>query len=96
MLKHIVLFKLKNGLDPHTPCMMKDALEGLIGKIPEIRKMEVGIDMTASPVSYQVALYTEFDDKESLLSYQRHPEHLKVAEFVIGQSEQRAVVDYMA
>jgi hypothetical protein len=41
-----------------------------------------------------VALYSEFDNEKDLEIYQKHPEHLKVAEFIAKVRERRAVVDY--
>lgn len=99
MLKHIVLFKLKcgngNGIDLETAQRMKTELEALKGKIEEIRFLEVGFDLTGSNFSYDVALYSEFDDEADLRRYQKNQHHLKVAEFVSDVSETRAVVDYV-
>lgn len=99
MLKHIVLFKLKgsNGgrIDLRTAQRMKSELEALKGKIEEIRFLEVGFDLTGSNFSYDIALYSEFDDEAGLRRYQRNPHHVKVAEFVTSVSETRAVVDYV-
>jgi len=82
MLKHIVLFKLKEleagkGKDQNAR-MLKAEIEALAGKIPQIRKMEVGINAVPSEAAYAVALYSEFSDKNDLESYQKHPEHMKV------------------
>jgi hypothetical protein len=39
---------------------------------------------------------SEFDDMEALFRYQKHPEHVKVGEFIIEVRKDRAFVDYEA
>jgi Stress responsive A/B Barrel Domain len=41
-------------------------------------------------------LYSEFNTEQDLELYQKHPEHVKVAEFIAKARERRAVVDYHA
>jgi len=99
MLKHIVLFKLKDqavgaGKDQNAR-RLKAELEALPGKIPQIRKMEVGINMVPSEAAYDVAIYSEFTDKGALEIYQKHAEHMKVVELVKEVAAGRAVVDYI-
>jgi len=98
MIKHIVMWKLKEvaecGDRAQNARKMKHDLEALKTKIPQIRHIEVGINSIPSEASYDVALYSEFENEQDLDIYQKHPEHLKVAEFVATVRERRAVVDY--
>jgi len=98
MIKHIVLWKLKDhaeGADKdQNGQKMKTALEALKSKIPQIRHIEIGMNFLPSDAAYDVALYSEFANEKDLEIYQKHPEHLKVADFVAKVREQRAVVDY--
>ena len=98
MLKHIVLFKLKDsaagaGKDQNAR-KLKAGIEALVGKIPQIGKMEVGINTVPSDAAYDVAIYSEFSDKGAFEIYQKHPEHMKVVDFVKAVAAGRAVVDY--
>lgn len=99
MLKHVVLFKLKEqaeGADKEQNArMLKAEIEALVGKIPQIRKMEVGINTVPSETAYDVALYSEFSDTGDLEIYQKHPEHMKVVELVKKVAAGRVVVDYI-
>jgi hypothetical protein len=74
---------------------LKTMLENLQGKIPEIKRLEVGIDFNRSEAASDVALYSEFTNKEALEKYQQHPEHMKVVAFVKEISSERRVVDYL-
>lgn len=73
---------------------MKFMLEGLKEKIDEIDHIEVGLNIMSSEAAYDVALYSEFKDQKALETYQKHPEHVKVADFVGKIKEERVVVDY--
>lgn len=100
MLKHIVLFKLKPSAEGASKEMhakkIKADLEALTGKIPQIRKMEVGVNCIPGEAAYDVAIYSEFANETDLNTYMKHPEHVKVAEFVAKVRESRVVVDYLA
>lgn len=99
MLKHIVMWKLKKSNDGYTKeenaTRMKVALEDLVGKISEIKVLEVGININKSDSVYDIVLYSEFEDEKDLIIYQKHPEHLKVVELAKEIVIERAVVDYV-
>jgi len=99
MLKHIVLFKLKEKAEGaargDNANKLKRELEALPAKIPQIMRMEVGLNAVPSEAAYDVAIYSEFADKDALAIYQKHPEHMKVVELVKKIVEGRAVTDYI-
>lgn len=98
MVKHIVMWNLKSEFDGKNKSELrkelKDKLESLESKIDEIRKLEVGINQSGSDAACDVVLYSEFDSMNDLKSYQDHPEHVKIAEFVSSIRTSRHVVDY--
>ncbi len=98
MIKHIVLWKLKNVAEgasrEQNASKMKNDLEALRNKIPVIRHIEVGINMVPSDAAYDIALYSEFASEKDLDVYQKHPAHLQIADFVGKVRESRVVVDY--
>lgn len=98
MIKHIVMWKLKETAEGRGKTenmqMMKDMLEALKDKIPEIVKLEVGFNIEVSPLAFDLALYSEFRSEKDLEIYQNHPEHLKAKKFVGSVNEKRNVVDY--
>ena len=99
MLKHIVLFKLKEHAEgagkAENARKAKEALEALAKKIPQVRHLEVGINSIPSDAAYDIAIYSEFADEKDLAIYIMHPEHVKIAEFVGKVRESRVVVDYL-
>lgn len=98
MIKHIVMWKLKDshgGLNKTEIAeKLKLQLEALKSKIPQIKEIEAGINFNPSPASYDVVLYSSFESREDLEIYQKHPDHMKVAEFVSEIRTERCVVDY--
>lgn len=100
MIKHVVMWKLKNFAEgaskEQNANKLKVELESLKSKIPQIRHIEVGINMIPSDAANDVALYSEFATLQDLDLYQKHPEHLKIADFAGKVRESRAVVDYQA
>ena len=98
MIKHIVLWKLKDSFEgkskKETAQLLKAALEGLKGKIKEIHALEAGINFNPAGTACDISLYSEFKTRQDLENYQKHPEHLKVAELVRQVTVERRVSDY--
>ncbi len=98
MVKHIVMWKLKDPAEgapkKQNAEKIKAALESLKTRIPQIRHIEVGINFIESDAAYDVALFAEFNSEKDLETYQKHPDHVMVADFAGKVRENRAVVDY--
>ena len=75
--------------------LIKKKLLALKAKIPEIKKLEVGININSSDQAYDVVLHSEFENEKALVIYQNHPEHMKVSELISKLKKERAVVDYI-
>ena len=75
MVKHIVLFKLKDeaSADEKLAAMndFKKAIEALPAKIPVIRKIEVGLNINPAE-TWSIALYSEFDTLDDVKFYAAH------------------------
>ena len=91
MVKHIVLYTLKDGVDKAQAVeIIKSQLEPLVGKIPGLLYME--IRQAFSGMDY--ALYSEFTDKQSLVDYAKHPLHLAAKEHFWHFLDSRVAADY--
>jgi hypothetical protein len=95
MLKHIVCWKLKEESKQENLVRMKSLLDSLPPVISEIKEFEVGIDVLKTETSYDITLYSAFEDAAALKRYQVHPAHEEVAGFIKSVTEKRAVVDYL-
>jgi len=101
MIKHIVFFQLAESAEGKSKVenaeYIKSSLENLKNFIPEILKIEVGINVPNAPkTDYDIALYSEFESFDTLDIYQEHPEHKQVAAYIGKVRTSRAAVDYEA
>ena len=100
MLKHIVMWKFKEAAEGATKeenlRKAKSLLDALPPTIPQIKTFEVGIDTLHSDTSYDLVLISGFDDEASLVTYQKHPEHVAVVEFLRNVQADKIVVDFYA
>ena len=94
MIKHIVMWKFKDGVAEADKLEMEQRLEALKGVVPSLLEIEVGLDVTCSDASKDMVLYSEFNTLDDLKAYAQHPEHLKVVDFVKQLACERHVLDY--
>lgn len=98
MLKHIVMWKFIDGaLDQSAAdhaLWMKQHLEALVGVVPEIRHLEVGINTSHSPMAYDAVLTLTVDDADALQRYRQHPAHQEISQHCHAVRSARVVVDY--
>jgi len=95
MIVHIVMFKFKNENIEKNLKEVTTKLNNLVGLIPELNSLEVGIDFSRSDRAFDLSLYSTFDTKEALKAYAIHPEHLKVVELIKSVTIESKVVDYV-
>jgi len=91
MIKHIVMWKLRDKADAPE---LKKRLEALNGKIQGLLKLEVGIDFLGSGQSADMVLVAELVSHNALDIYQNHPAHQAVIPFVKASAISRTVADY--
>ncbi|HVN48196.1 MAG TPA: Dabb family protein [Bacteroidota bacterium] len=98
MIKHIVVWKLKNfaegGSKQKNALKVKELLESMHGKIPGLHHIEVGINFTNEENAGDIVLYSELDSREALDAYQNHPAHVAVKDFIKNVRSERQVIDY--
>lgn len=98
MIKHIVMFKLKEANGKSAVENAKEAQAKAVqlkSEIPALVKIEAVCNAPkADQSNYELALICDFKDIEGLNEYQTHPAHLKFGEFVSKIRESRACIDY--
>lgn len=97
MVKHVVLFKLKDEVSAAEKLAamnrFKEAIEALPAKISEIRHIEVGLNINPGE-TWSIALYSEFDSLEDVKKYAVHPDHVAAGKLLAEVKADRACVDY--
>ena len=98
MIKHIVFIKIKGASSDDVKLndlnTLKAALDALPAQISQIKKYEVGINISDSNSASDLAIVSEFDSKDDLEAYKTHAEHLKVIDLISSIKGRTAVVDY--
>ncbi len=98
MLKHIVMFKLRNSYQGKSKeeisKEIKEALEKLPSIIPQIIYYEVGINELKDPRACDLVIISEFKDQEDLQTYKNHPAHKETLSLILERAEDAKVVDY--
>lgn len=92
MLRHIVMWKLK---DPADAPKVKALLDSCKGCVPGMLEFEVGIRREGLEANMDVVLVSAFTDRAALDAYQSHPHHEEVKKS-FPPRESRTVVDYIA
>ena len=97
MVKHIVMFKLKDTLskDEKLDVMnrFKAAIEALPASISVIRKVFVGLNINEAE-AWDICLESEFDSLDDVKFYAAHPDHVAAAGILKDAKQDRACVDY--
>lgn len=73
---------------------MKQHLEALLGVVPELKSVEVGVNVDPSEMAYDAVLVSTFESQEALAAYKVNPEHVKVSSYCRKIRESRVVVDF--
>ncbi len=92
MVKHIVIYTLKEGVDkPAAVELIRSVLEPLVGVIPGLKHLEV---RAAYQGGMDYALYSEFESREALAAYAEHPAHLEAKTHFWEMLDSRVCADY--
>ena len=98
MIKHIVMMRLKESGAIEKQEQLQDIklkLEALIGVVPSLKEMEVGLNFSDRATAFDLVLVSLFDDEAGLEAYRIHPAHVKVLDYLKGKLETTAVTDYL-
>lgn len=94
MIKHIVFFKIKAEKKQEELKILQKMIEDLGESVPSVVNIEAGLNFSQRESAYDIALVSEFRDKEGLQAYQEHPEHQKLIAKLKTLDRELAVVDY--
>lgn len=94
-IRHIVTWKLasSDGNErAQQAAEVKAKLESLVGVVPEIERLEVGINVLEG--NFDLALIADFADLDAVARYQVHPAHEEVAAYIRSVVGGRSAVDF--
>lgn len=83
MVKHIILWTLKDGLSEEEKATIKasikEGLESLLGVVPGLVDIKVQIDGRLASSNADIMLDCTLESEEALKGYAVHPAHVAVA-----------------
>ena len=92
MIRHVIMWKFREGEEENMHRFL-NGLKSLDGVIPEIRRMEVGVNVLEKN-TYDACLIADFDDLEALVRYEKDPRHVAVSTLCKSIREARGAVDF--
>jgi len=98
MIRHIVLWRFleltKEGNKKQNLQRARQMLNEMATEIEGIIDIKIGINMGANINYSDLTLSILFEDQPALDSYQKHPAHEKVKDFLREVRYERRVIDY--
>jgi len=98
MIKHIVMWKLKEQAEGAERAAnareMKRRLDACANIVPGIHAFEVALAQPGLEATYDVVLYSVFENKEALEAYAQHPTHQALMPFFKAVRDERQCMDY--
>ena len=97
MVKHIVMFKLKESLSENEKIEIMNSFKSAIEALPEtikfIKDIHVGLNINPAE-KWDICLDSTFDSLEDVKAYSVHPAHVAAARLLADVKENRSCVDY--
>ncbi|HEY8806980.1 MAG TPA: Dabb family protein [Candidatus Limnocylindria bacterium] len=94
MVQHIVLWAFKDSVPRAERDAIVAALRGLRTRVPSLRSLEVGENFSpARAQGYTHVLVETFDDRDGLVAYAGHPDHVPVLGRIRDAAAQLIAVD---
>lgn len=95
-IRHVVSWKLATTEESERAeqaARIKQGLESLPAVIPELRSLQVGVDVVRGD-NFDLVLVSDFDSVDDIRAYQEHPAHLEVAGYIRSVVASRSAVDF--
>ncbi len=98
MLRHVVLFKFKDGTTPEQIKQVEEAFRALPSKIKEIKGFEWGLNNSPENINqgFTHCFFLSFDSEKGREVYLPHPDHKAFGAVLRPYLDKVLVVDYWA
>jgi quinol monooxygenase YgiN len=97
MLRHVAMFKWREGVTDEQKAAARDALAALKQEVPSVVEYTVGFDIGRNPNNWDMVLVADFDDVAGLEAYFAHPVMNAASDLVasVTQKEITARVQFL-
>ena len=97
MVRHTIMWKFKPS-DGRTPKEIaediKERYQAILGIVPGLKNVEVGVNRNESATSYDAVLIEDFDNWADLASYKADPVRNELKKYIGSHVAARARVEY--
>ena len=90
-LRHIVMYRWRDGVDDAAKAAVRKALKALPAACPTVRWLGVADDLLWFPPNYNWIVESHFDDPEGLKAFLDNPAHRKAAALIAASTKADAV-----
>lgn len=96
LLRHVVLFKFKEGTSPEDITKVENAFSALPSKISQIKDYEFGLNNSPEGLEkgFTHCFFLTFESEEDRAIYLPHPDHKAFGEVLGPHLDDVLVVDY--
>jgi quinol monooxygenase YgiN len=97
LLRHVAMFKWRDGVTDEQKAAARDALAALKQEVPSVVEYTVGFDIGRNPNNWDMVLVADFDDVAGLEAYFAHPVMNAASDLVasVTQKEITARVQFL-
>jgi len=95
MIRHIVMVKLPDAIRAEAQTKIAQGMDPLPAKLPEIKYMDVGPNISRSPKAHDLAIVLDFEDEAGLKVFADDPDHKELVSYIRGTAESISIVDYV-
>jgi NAD(P)-dependent dehydrogenase (short-subunit alcohol dehydrogenase family) len=94
MIRHVVLFRFEDSFTPAIEHDWRAGLDGLVGRVPGLRSLSVGRDLSGQARSWDCTIVADFDTAADVAGYAGHPLHTPLIALSSPHTRQIASVDF--
>ena len=95
MLRHVVMFRFVDDVDPAAIEAMSAALDELPTAIDAIRRYQHGSDLGLNDANFDYVVVADFDDEAGFVTYRDHDVHQAfIREHIVDKVATRVAVQY--
>jgi Stress responsive A/B Barrel Domain len=95
MIRHVVMFRWKDGTDHDDVAAMESGLRSMPGLIPQIQEYRFGADLGINDANWDFVVVADFASTNDYVDYRDDAHHQAlIKETIAPHIEERATVQY--
>jgi stress responsive alpha/beta barrel protein len=92
-IRHVAWLRFKDGVSPERIERHMVACRALMGRVPMVQNLECGPNLTDRAGGFTHCIIVSLPDRDALAAYLGHPDHVPVAEALVGDVAELRVMD---